>query len=293
MSDTANTVVTGIQGNPVASTSPNDGDGYRWNATDSQFEPQPVPTWQGAWSSATSYRMSDAVSYNGSAYIAIQPGTNQEPDTSPTYWGVLAAQGSMGATGPTGATGATGPQGTNYNPSETSVFLLLDDFGAVNIGTWWSHAGGSYAYTTATGHPGVVQLSSCTITSVVGTSSFLPFNFIAIVNVPDITLTSEVVSVTVGPLVFSFNKNSDASHWHAILNGTDLGSIGSIASNTWYHLTASYDGTTFSITAGGAPVTPAAPATGTVSVSLGVTASVTATLLIDYVGLEITGITSR
>jgi hypothetical protein len=79
----------------------------------------------------------------------------------------------------------------------------------------------------------------------------------------------------------------------AILNGTDLGSIGSIASNTWYHLTASYDGTTFSITAGGAPVTPAAPATGTVSVSLGVTASVTATLLIDYVGLEITGITSR
>ena len=58
--------------------------------------------WQGTWSGATGYAVSDAVAYNGSSYISIQPGTGQEPDTSPTFWSLLAQVGATGATGPTG-----------------------------------------------------------------------------------------------------------------------------------------------------------------------------------------------
>ena len=61
--------------------------------------------------------MNDAVAYNGSSYISIQAGTNQEPDTSAVFWSLLAQVGATGATGATGAagsqgaTGATGPTG--------------------------------------------------------------------------------------------------------------------------------------------------------------------------------------
>ncbi len=79
--------------------------------------------WQGTWSSGTAYAVNDAVAYNGSSYISIQAGSNEEPDTSSSYWTLLSQAGAAGATGPqggagaqgptglTGATGATGPQG--------------------------------------------------------------------------------------------------------------------------------------------------------------------------------------
>ena len=68
-------------------------------------------TWQGAWNSGTTYALNDAVSYNGSSYISIQAGTNQTPDTSPTFWSLLAQMGAAGATGPAGVNGATGDAG--------------------------------------------------------------------------------------------------------------------------------------------------------------------------------------
>ena len=73
--------------------------------------------WLGTWNSGTAYAVNDAVVYNGSSYISIQAGSNQEPDTSSSYWTLLAQSGAAGATGPqgpqgtTGATGATGPTG--------------------------------------------------------------------------------------------------------------------------------------------------------------------------------------
>ena len=85
--------------------------------------------WLGAWSSVTAYVVPDAVSYNGSSYVALLPGTNQNPATATTYWGLLAQQGAAGSTGATGATGATGPSGgggtgpaTVITPSATPVF---------------------------------------------------------------------------------------------------------------------------------------------------------------------------
>ena len=67
--------------------------------------------WRGAWSSTTTYSVDDAVSYGGSSYIAIAGNTNQEPDTHPSSWDLLAQEGATGATGATGPTGPTGPQG--------------------------------------------------------------------------------------------------------------------------------------------------------------------------------------
>jgi hypothetical protein len=52
----------------------------------------------------------DAVTHEGSSYVAIANSTNQLPPNA-TFWQLLAAKGDTGATGAAGATGATGPQG--------------------------------------------------------------------------------------------------------------------------------------------------------------------------------------
>lgn len=43
-----------------------------------------------AWSSATAYVVGAHVSFNNVNYVSILNGTNQQPDTSPTYWTALA-----------------------------------------------------------------------------------------------------------------------------------------------------------------------------------------------------------
>jgi hypothetical protein len=88
--------------------------------------------WRGAWSAATEYAADDAVQFEGSAYLALLPGTNKNPAAEAAYWSLLAqkgdkgakgdkgdpgeagaagAQGQQGPQGATGATGAQGPQG--------------------------------------------------------------------------------------------------------------------------------------------------------------------------------------
>jgi len=76
-------------------------------------------SFQGLWSSATTYTTGDAVFYNGSSYISLAGGnTNNQPDVSVAQWSVLAQQGNIGiqgiqgVVGPIGPIGATGPQGT-------------------------------------------------------------------------------------------------------------------------------------------------------------------------------------
>src|SRR5436190_1872102 len=72
--------------------------------------------WKSAWSAATNYVPDDAVSYNGSSWIARQANTNAPP-VEGADWTIIAqkgntgAMGATGATGANGATGATGPQG--------------------------------------------------------------------------------------------------------------------------------------------------------------------------------------
>jgi hypothetical protein len=47
--------------------------------------------WRAAWSSTTAYAKNDAVSYNGSTYIAIATSTNQIPASASTYWQLVAS----------------------------------------------------------------------------------------------------------------------------------------------------------------------------------------------------------
>lgn len=70
-------------------------------------------TWQGAWSSGTTYAVDDVVSDNGSAYIAIAANTNHEPPNA-TYWNLLASKGDTGDTGATGPKGDTGAAGGDF-----------------------------------------------------------------------------------------------------------------------------------------------------------------------------------
>jgi hypothetical protein len=74
--------------------------------------------WRAIWSSAVSYKRNDAVIYSGSSYLSlISNNLNQEPDTHPTAWSILAQGGGAGAAGvggpqgPTGMQGAQGPTG--------------------------------------------------------------------------------------------------------------------------------------------------------------------------------------
>jgi Collagen triple helix repeat (20 copies) len=74
----------------------------------------PPISFLGAWLSAQVYTVGQAVSWNGSSYIALVTNSAQTPGLSPSSWALLAEQGSAGPTGATGAIGtqgATGPAG--------------------------------------------------------------------------------------------------------------------------------------------------------------------------------------
>ncbi len=71
----------------------------------------PPVTFVGGWASSRSYNLGDAVSYSGSSYIALAANTARQPDVSPLFWGLLAANGTAGPAGTTGAQGLQGPTG--------------------------------------------------------------------------------------------------------------------------------------------------------------------------------------
>ena len=48
--------------------------------------------WLGTWSSSTSYLIADAVTHNGSAWIAAAPSLNKEPGID-AAWSLLAMKG--------------------------------------------------------------------------------------------------------------------------------------------------------------------------------------------------------
>ena len=62
-------------------------------------------TWQGEWSSATTYTQNEAIQYNGSAYVALQGNSNIIPTSDTAVWSVMTSKGDTGATGATGSAG--------------------------------------------------------------------------------------------------------------------------------------------------------------------------------------------
>jgi hypothetical protein len=74
----------------------------------------PPVSFLGEWSADSGYNGGDAVflSSTGSSYVSLLAGnTNHPPDSSPTFWGLLAQRGATGPAGPIGPTGPTGPTG--------------------------------------------------------------------------------------------------------------------------------------------------------------------------------------
>lgn len=76
----------------------------------------PGLVWRGTWNNATSYVTGDGVELNGSSYIALQGSTNNNPESSPTRWQLIAAKGAQGNPGPGVPAGGT----TNQVLAKTS-----------------------------------------------------------------------------------------------------------------------------------------------------------------------------
>jgi hypothetical protein len=99
-------------------------------------------TFKNAWSNSTVYAIGDAVSENGSSYIALTNNLNVDPASNPTVWAVLAAKGDVGAQGPQGAQGVIGPQGFTG---------LTGSAATISIGTTITGAAGSSASVSNSG----------------------------------------------------------------------------------------------------------------------------------------------
>src|ERR1051326_4911422 len=123
----------------------------------------PGIVWRDTWSDTTAYAVHDAVAYNGASYISIQPGTGNQPDTSPNFWSVLALKGDTGATGAagapglTGATGLTGPQGPIGPAGDIGPTGATGPAGMVWQGTWSNAT--PYAVNDAVAYNGASYIS--------------------------------------------------------------------------------------------------------------------------------------
>jgi len=131
-------------------------------------------TWLGAWNSGTTYLVDEAVSYLGSSWVCIQMHSNQPPDVSPSYWDLLAEQGSTGATGLLGQTGATGPQGNVGETGATGV-SIIGQTGATGVtgatgpaGFGFSGPTGPTGESGATGATGVGAIGMTGVTGATG-----------------------------------------------------------------------------------------------------------------------------
>jgi len=84
-------------------------------------------TWRGAWSASSAYVATDAVEYQGSAYIAVAPNQNQTPGTG-SAWQLL-AQGSGSAASRT-IGGHVADDGSIVSGSGFTVqVVIIDDEG--------------------------------------------------------------------------------------------------------------------------------------------------------------------
>jgi len=92
--------------------------------------------WQGTWSSLTAYLIDDAVTNNGSSYIATTINTNQEPPNA-AYWNVLASKGNQGPVGPEGPEGPVGSEFWDENITTGNIYNTNTDGDIVIRGDEW------------------------------------------------------------------------------------------------------------------------------------------------------------
>ena len=85
-------------------------------------------TWQGEWSSSTTYTQNQAIQYNGTAYVCLQGNSNVIPSSNTSVWSVMVLKGDTGATGAVGSAGTvtigtttTGSAGGNASVSNSGT----------------------------------------------------------------------------------------------------------------------------------------------------------------------------
>lgn len=90
-----------------------------------------VASFQGAYAGGTTYSQGDIVTYSGSSYVSLINGnTGNEPDTSPSDWVLLAAQGPAGP----GAAYAHNAGGSTISLSLNAGAYILSYQGAYTAG---------------------------------------------------------------------------------------------------------------------------------------------------------------
>ncbi len=123
---------TGPQGN-TGNTGPQGIQGIQGIQGNTGPQGPPV-SFKGAWAVGTTFAVGDAVSRNGSSYISTQANNNgNPPESSPTFWSVLAqigATGPQGVQGIQGITGNTGPQGNTGNTGPQGIQGITGNTGA-------------------------------------------------------------------------------------------------------------------------------------------------------------------
>jgi len=142
-------------------------------------------TWQGEWSSATTYTQNEAVQYNGSAYVALQGNSNLIPSDNTSSWSVMTEKGDTGPAGAAGSAGTvaigtttTGSVGgvasvTNSGTSSEAVLNFTIPKGS----TGQQGTTGSIGATGPTGSTGAsATIAIGTITTLVEDSSATVFN---------------------------------------------------------------------------------------------------------------------
>ena len=88
-------------------------------------------TWQGEWSSSTTYTLNQAIQYDGQSYVALQGGADKNPSSQTSYWSLMTAKGASGADGAsatvsvgTVTTGSAGSDVTVTNSGTSAVAVL-------------------------------------------------------------------------------------------------------------------------------------------------------------------------
>jgi hypothetical protein len=98
-------------------------------------------SWKGTWSSVTAYVVNDVVYYNGSSYISIQNGTNQNPATQTAYWNTVALAGSVSSVAQSFTGGIVSVAGSPITSSGTLALTVAGTSGGVpyfSSGTTWA-----------------------------------------------------------------------------------------------------------------------------------------------------------
>ena len=131
--------------------------------------------YKSTWSSSTTYAVNDAVSYNGSSYVATTSNQNVAPATDPTVWTVLAQAGPTGVTGPQGIQGAIGATGAAGVQGTTGVAGAVGATGAIGA-TGATGPTGATGATGATGSQGMLWIGTYSNTTTYNSGNVVSLN---------------------------------------------------------------------------------------------------------------------